>query len=50
MGILGVSSGVLASLAAVGFSPEVLMQFAGIAGIGGLIGVFMSRICLDFLN
>jgi NAD(P) transhydrogenase len=38
LGILGVSSGVLASLAAVGFSPEVLMQFAGVAGIGSILG------------
>jgi NAD(P) transhydrogenase len=38
LGILGVSSGILASLAAVGFPPAVLMQFAGVAGIGGILG------------
>jgi len=38
LGILGVSSGILASLAAVGFSPEVLLQFAGVAGLGSVIG------------
>lgn len=38
LGILGVSSGILASLGAVGFPPEVLMQFAGVAGIGGMLG------------
>lgn len=43
LGILGVSSGVLASLAAVGFSPEVLTQFAGVAGIGSIIGMLIGR-------
>lgn len=38
LGILGVGSGVLASLAAVGFPPDVLLQFAGVAGIGSIIG------------
>jgi NAD(P) transhydrogenase len=38
LGILGVSSGILASLAAVGFPPAVLAQFGGVAGIGGIIG------------
>ena len=38
LGILGVSSGILASLAAVGFPVEVLAQFVGVAGIGGIIG------------
>jgi len=37
-GILGVSSGILASLAAVGFPTAVLTQFAGVAGIGSIIG------------
>ena len=37
-GMLGVGSGVLASLAAVGFPPEVLIQFAGVAGIGSILG------------
>jgi H+-translocating NAD(P) transhydrogenase len=38
LGMLGVGSGVLASLAAVGFPPNVLVQFAGVAGIGSIIG------------
>jgi H+-translocating NAD(P) transhydrogenase len=38
LGILGVGSGVLASLAAVGFPPDVLIQFAGVASIGSIIG------------
>jgi NAD(P) transhydrogenase len=43
LGILGVSSGVLASLAAAGFSPEVLAQFGGLAAFGGLIGALVGR-------
>ncbi|OCL13404.1 NAD transhydrogenase mitochondrial precursor [Glonium stellatum] len=43
LGILGVGSGILASLAAVGFSPEVLMQFAGLAGIGSILGILIGR-------
>ncbi|KAL9091406.1 MAG: hypothetical protein Q9165_004792, partial [Trypethelium subeluteriae] len=43
LGILGVGSGILASLAAVGFPPDVLMQFAGVAGIGSLIGLLIGR-------
>ncbi|KAI0928676.1 hypothetical protein AcV5_006173 [Taiwanofungus camphoratus] len=43
LGILGVGSGILASLAAVGFSPEVLAQFAGVAAIGGTIGTVIGR-------
>ncbi|KMU74016.1 NAD(P) transhydrogenase [Coccidioides immitis RMSCC 3703] len=38
LGILGVSSGILASLAAVGFPVEVLAQFVGVAGIGSILG------------
>lgn len=38
LGILGVGSGILASLLAVGFSPEVLAQFGAVAGIGVIIG------------
>lgn len=38
LGILGVGTGVLASLAAVGFSPEVLTQFTGLAAIGAIAG------------
>lgn len=43
LGILGVGSGILASLLAVGFPPEVLIQFAGVAGIGGIIGAIIGR-------
>ncbi|RDB21183.1 NAD(P) transhydrogenase, mitochondrial [Hypsizygus marmoreus] len=43
LGILGVSSGILASMAAVGFPPEVIAQFAGVAGIGGLVGTLIGR-------
>ncbi|EFE42658.1 hypothetical protein TRV_02610 [Trichophyton verrucosum HKI 0517] len=43
LGILGVASGILASLVAVGFSPEVLAQFVGLAGIGGLVGAAIGR-------
>ncbi|OJJ48983.1 hypothetical protein ASPZODRAFT_129343 [Penicilliopsis zonata CBS 506.65] len=42
-GILGVASGILASLAAVGFSPETLTQFVAVAGIGGLVGALIGR-------
>lgn len=38
LGILGVGSGILASLGAVGFPPEILMQFAGVAGVGSILG------------
>jgi NAD(P) transhydrogenase len=37
-GILGVAAGILASLAAVGFSTEVLTQFAGVASVGAIVG------------
>lgn len=43
LGILGVASGILASLAAVGFSPEVLAQFAGVAGVGSILGAIIGR-------
>ncbi|KAK4941595.1 hypothetical protein LTR10_018472 [Elasticomyces elasticus] len=43
LGILGVGAGILTSLAAVGFSPEVLAQFGGIAAIGGLVGALIGR-------
>lgn len=39
-GILGVAAGILASLAAVGFSPEVLTQFAGVASAGAVVGKY----------
>jgi NAD(P) transhydrogenase len=43
LGILGVGSGILASLAAVGFPLEVLAQFAAVAGIGGTAGAIIGR-------
>lgn len=43
LGILGVGSGILASLAAVGFPTETLIQFAGVSAIGGLIGTVIGR-------
>ena len=43
LGILGVASGILASLAAAGFSPEVLAQFGGLAAIGGIVGALIGR-------
>ncbi|KAJ6572918.1 PNTB-domain-containing protein [Mycena sp. CBHHK59/15] len=43
LGMLGVGAGILASLAAVGFPPAVLAQFAGVAGIGGIIGTIVGR-------
>jgi NAD(P) transhydrogenase len=43
LGILGVASGVLASLVAVGFSPEVLAQFATVAGIGSILGFVIGK-------
>jgi len=43
LGILGVRSGILSSLAAVGFPPEMLAQFAAVAGkfIGGTVGAII---------
>ncbi|KAE8154249.1 NAD(P) transhydrogenase beta subunit-domain-containing protein [Aspergillus avenaceus] len=43
LGILGVVSGILASLAAVGFSPEVLTQFGAVAGFGSVVGALIGR-------
>lgn len=43
LGMLGVGSGVIASLAAVGFPTETLIQFAGLASMGGLIGTVLGR-------
>jgi len=43
LGILGVSSGILASLAAVGFPPAVIAQFAGVASMGGIVGTVIGR-------
>ena len=42
-GMLGVGSGVLASLAAVGFPPAVLAQFSALAGVGALAGALIGR-------
>lgn len=43
LGILGVGSGVLASMGAVGFAPEVIAQFGGVAAIGGMLGLLIGR-------
>ncbi|SPO06874.1 related to mitochondrial nicotinamide nucleotide transhydrogenase [Cephalotrichum gorgonifer] len=43
LGMLGVGSGVLASLLAVGFSPEVLTQFGGLAVLGSLAGFLIGK-------
>lgn len=43
LGILGVSSGILSSLAAVGFAPAVLAQFGGVAMIGSIVGKFVQH-------
>ncbi|KAJ5089087.1 hypothetical protein N7532_007771 [Penicillium argentinense] len=42
-GILGVISGILASLAAVGFDTETLTQFAVVAGTGAILGGLIGR-------
>ena len=43
LGILGVTSGVLASLGAVGFSPAVFTQWGVLAGIGTLFGALLGQ-------
>ncbi|RAL11239.1 putative nicotinamide nucleotide transhydrogenase [Aspergillus homomorphus CBS 101889] len=43
LGILGVGAGIIASLAAVGFSSEVLTQFGVVAGVGSLVGALIGR-------
>ncbi|KAG1754655.1 PNTB-domain-containing protein [Suillus lakei] len=43
LGVLGVGSGILASLLAVGFPPALLAQFAGVATVGGTIGAILGR-------
>ncbi|KAJ3209716.1 hypothetical protein HDU67_005974 [Dinochytrium kinnereticum] len=43
MGMLGVGSGILASLLAVNFSPWVLAQFSILTAIGAGIGVYFGR-------
>ncbi|KAF6845079.1 NAD(P) transhydrogenase, mitochondrial [Colletotrichum musicola] len=43
LGMLGVGSGVLASLLAVDFSPEVLTQFGGLAALGSIAGFLIGK-------
>ncbi|CAJ2507170.1 Uu.00g083560.m01.CDS01 [Anthostomella pinea] len=43
LGILGVGSGVLASLVAAGFSPEVLTQWGTLATIGSILGFVIGK-------
>ncbi|KAI9346120.1 PNTB-domain-containing protein [Obelidium mucronatum] len=43
MGILGVTSGILAALLSVGFTPWVLAQFAILTAVGGTVGVYFGR-------
>lgn len=43
LGMLGVFSGILASLAALGFTPDVLTQFAGLAAIGTVAGLVIGK-------
>lgn len=41
--MLGVGSGILASLAAVDFPMETLIQFAAVAATGGTLGTVIGR-------
>lgn len=43
IGILGVGTGVLASLLAAGFTPEVLTQFGGLAALGTIAGKYCPK-------
>jgi H+-translocating NAD(P) transhydrogenase len=43
LGILGVGSGILSSLAAVGFPLEVLAQFVAVSAVGGTVGSLIGR-------
>lgn len=43
LGMLGVGSGFLTSLAAVGFPPAVLAQFGMLAALGGTVGSVIGR-------
>lgn len=43
LGMLGVGTGVLASLLAVGFTPDVLTQFGVLAGLGTLAGFLIGK-------
>ncbi|CAE6412834.1 unnamed protein product [Rhizoctonia solani] len=43
LGILGVGSGIVSSLAAVGFPTPVLIQFSALASIGAILGRWIGR-------
>ncbi|KAI8615739.1 NAD(P) transhydrogenase beta subunit-domain-containing protein [Chytriomyces sp. MP71] len=43
LGILGVSTGILAALVSVGFTPWVLAQFGILTAVGGAVGVYFGR-------
>ncbi|KAG8730871.1 hypothetical protein FRC11_005608, partial [Ceratobasidium sp. 423] len=43
LGILGVGSGIVSSLAAVGFPTPVLVQFSALASIGAILGRWIGR-------
>jgi NAD/NADP transhydrogenase beta subunit len=43
LGILGVGTGILSSLAAVGFPAETLIQFAALSAAGGLAGTWIGK-------
>ena len=43
LGIIGVSGGMLATLAGIGASPQLLAQMLGCVGLGGAIGTVIAR-------
>lgn len=43
LGMLGVGVGMLSSLLAIGFSPEVLVQVAGVTLLGGGVGGWVGK-------
>ena len=43
IGMVGVSTGIMATLDAMRFSPEVLAQVGGLMGVGGLIGAVIAK-------
>lgn len=43
MGMLGIGSGILTSLVAVGFPAEILAQFGGLTALGALAGIWIGR-------
>lgn len=43
IGMVGVSTGVVATIDAMKFTPEVLMQVGGLMGVGGLIGAVIAK-------